>query len=61
MNDYYVVPSLDLVVVRKGNDNPPREKRSLFREDGAGEDRAGGSTGVLMTHSSCGARGVSVL
>jgi CubicO group peptidase (beta-lactamase class C family) len=30
MNDCYVVPSLDLVVVRQGNDNPPREKRSLF-------------------------------
>jgi len=30
MNDCYVVPSLDLVVVRQGNDNPPREERSLF-------------------------------
>jgi CubicO group peptidase (beta-lactamase class C family) len=30
MNDCYVVPSLDLVVVRQGNDNPPREKRSTF-------------------------------
>lgn len=30
MNDCYVVPRLDLVVVRQGNSNPPREKRSLF-------------------------------
>jgi CubicO group peptidase (beta-lactamase class C family) len=33
MNDCYVVPSLDLVVARQGNDNPPREKRSLFVKD----------------------------
>jgi len=30
MNDCYVVPSLDLVVVRQGNDNPPRGERNLF-------------------------------
>ena len=30
MNDCYVVPRLDLVFVRPGNDDPPREKRSLF-------------------------------
>ena len=30
MNDCYVVPCLDLVVVRQGNDNPPREERSIF-------------------------------
>ena len=30
MNDCYVVPSLELVVARLGNDNPPRADRSLF-------------------------------
>jgi len=32
MNDSYVVPSLDLVVARQGNDNPPREQRAAFVE-----------------------------
>jgi CubicO group peptidase (beta-lactamase class C family) len=32
MNDCYVVPSLDLVVARQGNDNPPREHRASFIE-----------------------------
>lgn len=30
MNDCYVVPSLDLVVVRQGNDNPTTEARAYF-------------------------------
>ncbi len=30
INDCYVVPSLDLVVARLGNDNPPREQRDGF-------------------------------
>ena len=30
MNDCYVVSSLDLVVARLGNVNPPRTERSLF-------------------------------
>lgn len=30
INDCYVVPSLDLVVARLGNDNPPREQREEF-------------------------------
>jgi CubicO group peptidase (beta-lactamase class C family) len=30
INDCYVVPSLDLVVARLGNDNPPREQRDAF-------------------------------
>ena len=30
MNDCYVVPSLDLVVARLGNDNPPRDVRRTF-------------------------------
>jgi CubicO group peptidase (beta-lactamase class C family) len=32
INDCYVVPSLDLVVMRMGNDNPPRDQRNLFVE-----------------------------
>jgi CubicO group peptidase (beta-lactamase class C family) len=32
INDCYVVPSLDLVVVRQGNDNPPRDQRNRFVE-----------------------------
>jgi CubicO group peptidase (beta-lactamase class C family) len=32
INDCYVVPSLDLVVVRMGNDNPPRPERNRFVE-----------------------------
>jgi CubicO group peptidase (beta-lactamase class C family) len=32
INDSYVVPSLDLVVVRQGNDNPARDKRNRFVE-----------------------------
>ena len=32
INDCYVVPSLDLVVMRMGNDNPSREERNLFVE-----------------------------
>ena len=32
MNDCHVVPSLDLVVARLGNDNPPRAERSEFVE-----------------------------
>jgi len=30
MNDSYIIPSRDLVIVRLGNDNPPRESRSRF-------------------------------
>jgi len=30
MNDCHVVPSQNIVVVRQGNDTPPREKRSIF-------------------------------
>jgi CubicO group peptidase (beta-lactamase class C family) len=30
INDCYVIPSLDLVVTRQGNDNPPREQRNHF-------------------------------
>ena len=30
INDCYVIPSLDLVVARMGNDNPPREQREKF-------------------------------
>jgi CubicO group peptidase (beta-lactamase class C family) len=33
MNDCYVVPSLDLVIARQGNDNPPREQRAAFVEN----------------------------
>jgi len=32
VNDAYIVPSLDLVVARLGNENPPRAARSLFIE-----------------------------
>ena len=32
INDCYVIPSLDLVVMRMGNDNPPRDQRNLFVE-----------------------------
>lgn len=32
INDCYVIPSLDLVVARQGNDNPPREERNRFVE-----------------------------
>ncbi|MCW4049547.1 MAG: serine hydrolase [Candidatus Bathyarchaeota archaeon] len=32
MNDSYIIPSRDLVVVRMGNDNPPRGDRSRFIE-----------------------------
>lgn len=32
MNDSYTIPSLDLVIVRFGNDNPPRDKRGEFIE-----------------------------
>ncbi len=32
INDCYVVPSLDLVVMRMGNDNPPRDQRNQFVE-----------------------------
>lgn len=32
INDCYVIPSLDLVVTRMGNDNPPRDQRNLFVE-----------------------------
>ncbi len=31
INDSYI-PSLDIVVIRQGNQNPPREKRSIFVE-----------------------------
>ncbi len=31
-NDCYVIPSLDLVVMRMGNDNPPRDERDRFTE-----------------------------
>jgi CubicO group peptidase (beta-lactamase class C family) len=30
VNDCYVVPSLELVVARLGNQNPPRGQRSVF-------------------------------
>lgn len=30
INDCYVIPSLDLVITRQGNDNPPREQRNHF-------------------------------
>jgi CubicO group peptidase (beta-lactamase class C family) len=33
INDCYVIPSLDLVVARLGNDNPPREQRDAFVSD----------------------------
>jgi CubicO group peptidase (beta-lactamase class C family) len=32
INDCYVISSLDLVVARMGNDNPPREQRNQFIE-----------------------------
>ena len=32
INDSYVIPSLDLVIVRQGNDNPPRAQRNRFVE-----------------------------
>ena len=32
MNDSYVVPSLDLVVVRQGNENNTTEDRLYFRK-----------------------------
>ena len=32
MNDCHVVPSLDLVVARLGNSNPPGGQGSLFRK-----------------------------
>lgn len=32
INDCYVIPSLDLVVMRMGNHNPPREERNNFVE-----------------------------
>ena len=32
MNDSYTIPSLDLVIVRFGNDNPARDKRGEFSE-----------------------------
>jgi len=32
INDSYVIPSLDLVIVRQGNDNPPRAQRNRFIE-----------------------------
>jgi len=32
MNDSYVIPSLDLVIVRFGNENPARDKRGEFVE-----------------------------
>ena len=32
INDCYVIPSLDLVVARQGNDNPPRPERNAFIE-----------------------------
>jgi CubicO group peptidase (beta-lactamase class C family) len=33
INDCYVIPSLDLVIARLGNDNPPREQRNAFVRD----------------------------
>jgi len=33
INDCYVIPSLDLVIARLGNDNPPREQRDGFVKD----------------------------
>lgn len=33
INDCYVIPSLDLVIARLGNDNPPREQRDGFVRD----------------------------
>ena len=32
INDSYIIPSLDLVIVRQGNDNPPRQQRYIFVE-----------------------------
>jgi len=32
MNDSYVIPSLDLVIVRFGNENPARDRRVEFVE-----------------------------
>ena len=32
INDSYIIPSLDLVIVRQGNENPPRDKRNRFVE-----------------------------
>jgi CubicO group peptidase (beta-lactamase class C family) len=32
INDSYVIPNLDLVIVRQGNDNPPRDQRNKFTE-----------------------------
>jgi CubicO group peptidase (beta-lactamase class C family) len=32
INDCYIIPSLDLVIVRQGNDNPPRYQRNNFVE-----------------------------
>lgn len=33
INDCYVIPSLDLVIARLGNDNPPRDQRDAFIRD----------------------------
>jgi CubicO group peptidase (beta-lactamase class C family) len=33
LNDSYIIPSLDLVVVRQGNENSTTEERSLFRKN----------------------------
>jgi hypothetical protein len=30
INDCYIIPSLDLVIARQGNNNPPREQRNHF-------------------------------
>ena len=32
LNDSYIIPSLDLVVVRQGNENNTSEGRARFRE-----------------------------
>ena len=32
INDSYVIPSIDLIIVRQGNENPQREQRNIFVE-----------------------------
>ena len=48
INDCYVIPSLDLVIARLGNDNPLREQRDGFVRDLSGDSEG---SNLTLPHS----------